>query len=145
MLLAGREYAATQVSDDAVRYPANPEGIKTLGALFHNVLTVEVVKQQDREFIWQAIKLRNRLMHDYWSPIANPQNSVLLLTPNGRREVIADLSRLGHCLREATRLVHNMLDGYLAAHGLSMQQFMDHTAAVNVSDNDKPGPRDLIQ
>jgi len=145
LLLTGREYAATQVSDDAIRFPVNPEGIKTLGALFHNVLTVEVVSERDRELIWQAIKVRNWLMHDYWSTKGNPRSAVLLLTPDGRRELIEELRGVWRRLRKATGLVHALIDQYLAAHGLSMQQFMERTAAVYLSDIEPPAPKDLIQ
>jgi len=51
LLLIGREYAKTQIPDEAIRYPVDDQGIKTLGELFHEVLKVEVLGGQEQRFI----------------------------------------------------------------------------------------------
>lgn len=145
LLLLGRAYAATQIPDSSLRYPVEPENIKTLGALLRELFKVEVVSEQDNRSLWQAVKTRNWLMHDYWSATFHPRSAELFMTPGGRRELIEELREVRHRLRKATRIVHSLTDQYLALHGLSMQQFMDRTAAIYVSERDEADFKDLIQ
>jgi len=138
LLLIGREYAKAQIPDEAIRYPVNPEGIKTLGPLFEAVRTVEVVEGRDVDLIRKAISLRNRLIHGPWP------SELRWFTPEGRREVIEEFKSTWSFLRVATGIVHKMIDKYLSASGLSMQYFMDRANAIYVSDTDIPDDEELI-
>jgi hypothetical protein len=140
LLLVGREYAKTQIPDEAIRYPVDSQGMKTLGELFHEVLKVEVLGEQERRFIWKAIKERNRLIHRFWTEDQRWE----ILTPEGRGQLIEELEGARALLRTATGIVHQMLDRYLAAYGQSIQRYMDQAAAMWVGDIELPGEQELI-
>jgi len=47
-------------------------------------------------------------------------------------------------LRRATAIVHEMIDRYLTAYGVSVQYFMDQVAGMYVSDIGPPDDGELI-
>jgi hypothetical protein len=144
LLQVGREYAKTQIPDAAILYPVDPDGIKTLGALFQEVRKVEVLNTQEHELIWKAIQIRNWLVHGgYWHKVREGRVP-RFVTPEGRSEIIEELKQIGGALREATAIVHGMIDCYLAPYGLSMQQFMDQLPAMWESEIRLPGHQELI-
>lgn len=140
LLLVGREYAKTQIPEEALRYPVHPDGIRSLGSLFQEVLRVEVVSADEQGLIWKGIRVRNWLVHRYWGGAPTKR----MLRPEGRRDNVQELKRIGDFLREVTAIVHQMIDRYLAAYGQSIQRYMDQAAMLWESDGTPPGEEQLI-
>lgn len=142
LLLVGREYAENfHVSDEALRDPVNTEGIRSLGALFQTVLRVEQFGKGQQREIWRAVGVRNSLVHAYWTH----ERADRVMTPQGRLAMIAELEEIWRILREATGIVDEIIDTYLAAYGTSMKSFRDRAGFMWVSDNTLPIDEDLVQ
>lgn len=141
LLLIGREYAKTQIPNEAIRYPVSPDVKKTLGKLFDEVTKIELIAVKDQKLVWAAIRVRNLLVHGYW----DKDRTLRTLTPEGRRAVVEELKKIWRVLRDATAIVHKLNDGYLAANGANIQRFMDQASGLYVSNDELPDYKGLIQ
>src|SRR5690606_10474304 len=90
---------------------------KMLGDLFPLALRYEAFSDAERKQIWEAIRLRNLLIHNYWT-----ERTVLAtLTPGGRKWLVSDLRARREELRDADRTITKFVDSYLAEHGVSVE------------------------
>jgi uncharacterized protein YutE (UPF0331/DUF86 family) len=90
---------------------------KTLGELWHAVKKSEYVTRAEQKKIRKAIKERNMLVHSYLV-----DKGELLLTPEGRTEMLRDIRRIQNLLRKADEIVESLVDRYLAEHDVDLEE-----------------------
>ena len=113
------------------------EKAKMLGDLFPLAMQYEAFSDAHREQIWAAIRLRNLLVHNYWTPKAVQG----FLTPAGREWLVADLESKRHQVREADRIITAYIDAYLSEHGLTVESI---AAPMFAEYEPNPGPPDSV-
>jgi len=114
--------------------PIDPRSPKTIGVLFAEVRTVEYLTHPEIKQIQDATRLRNLLIHSYWSP----RTMQAMLTPTGRAWVVEDLKKKRLQLREADRLVTKFVDSYLAKYGETVESLAAPLFEEYVSDDGPP-------
>jgi len=90
---------------------------KTLGELWHAVKKSEYLTRAEQKQIRKAIKERNILVHSYLV-----DKSELLLTPEGRKEMLKDIRRVRNLLRKADDIIESLVDRYLAEHEVDLDE-----------------------
>ena len=90
---------------------------KTLGELWHAVKKSEYVTRAEQKQIRKAIKERNVLVHTYLV-----DKGELLLTPEGRSEMLVDIRRIQNLLRKADEIVESLVDRYLSEHEVDLDE-----------------------
>ncbi|NIV49698.1 MAG: DUF86 domain-containing protein [Gammaproteobacteria bacterium] len=90
---------------------------KTLGELWHAVKKSEYLTRAEQKQIRKAIKERNILVHSYLV-----DKSELLLTPEGRKEMLKDIRRVQNLLRKADDIIESLVDRYLAEHEVDLDE-----------------------
>ena len=103
---------------------------KTLGELWHAVKKSEYVTRAEQKKIRKAIKERNILVHSYLV-----DKSELLLTPEGRAEMLADIKRVQNLLRKADEIVESLVDRYLAEHDVDLDEITKQLDTLWIQDN----------
>lgn len=106
---------------------------RMLGDLFPLALQYEAFSENERLQVWDAIHLRNLLVHNYWTPQSTPA----FLTPRGRAWLIADLEAKRAQIRDADRLISGYVNSYLAEHGVSIESL---SAPAFAEYEPNPGP-----
>lgn len=113
------------------------EKAKMLGDLFPIAMQYEAFSDAERKQIWDAIRLRNLLVHNYWTPKALQG----FLTPAGREWLVSDLESKRDQIREADRVITRYVDAYLVEHGLTVESI---AMPMFAEYEPNPGPPDSV-
>jgi hypothetical protein len=109
--------------------PISPSAISTieadtfreaLFALFGRARKAAYFKAKEERQLREAIKKRNYLIHEYWD-----KNAMMLLIPEGRASIIADLEAITKLIRAADLTIVSFIDRYLAHHGMSTKMIKE--------------------
>ena len=106
---------------------------KTLGELWHAVKKSEFVTRAEQKKIRKAIKERNILVHSYLV-----DKGELLLTPDGRAELLADIRRIQDSLRKADEIVESLVDRYLVEYNADVDEIVKQLDSLWVEDDGNP-------
>jgi hypothetical protein len=90
---------------------------KMLGDLFPLAMRYEAFSDTERDEIWAAIRLRNLLVHNYWTQ----EVVTCFMTSVGRNWLVSDISDKGEQIRDADRTITRYIDEYLREHGLTVE------------------------
>lgn len=90
---------------------------QTLGELFGSVRKHEYLTRAEQKTIYKAIRERNTLVHSYLL-----DKGELMLTPEGRAELLDDLARMQKALLAADEVVESLVDRYLREHDVSVDE-----------------------
>jgi len=105
---------------------------KTLGELWHAVKKSEFVTRAEQKKIRKAIKERNILVHSYLV-----DKNEMLLTRDGRTEMLADIRRIQDSLRKADEIVESLVDRYLVEYDADVEEIMKEIDSLWVEDGEK--------
>jgi len=111
------KYDNATVEKSAVDRLSTNDAEKTLGELWHAVKKSEYVTRAEQKKIRKAIKERNVLVHNYLI-----DKGELLLTSDGRAEMLADIRRMQASLRKADEIVESLVDRYLVEHNADLEE-----------------------
>jgi uncharacterized protein YutE (UPF0331/DUF86 family) len=111
------KYDNATVEKSAVERLSTNDAEKTLGELWHAVKKSEYVTRAEQKKIRKAIKERNVLVHNYLI-----DKGTLLLTSDGRAEMLADIRRMQASLRKADEIVESLVDRYLVEHNADLEE-----------------------
>ncbi len=114
--------------------PVDPRMPKTIGALFAEVRAVEYITVPEKRQIQEAARIRNLLIHSYWSP----HKLQAFLTPAGRAWLVDDIDKKSDQIRDADRLVTKFVDSYLARYGKSVESLSASVFDEYVPDDAPP-------
>jgi uncharacterized protein YutE (UPF0331/DUF86 family) len=106
---------------------------KTLGELWHAVKKSEYVTRAEQKQIRKAIKERNILVHTYLV-----DKGELLLTPEGRSEMLADIRRIQDLFRKADEIVESLVDRYLSEHEVDLDEITRQLDTLWIDDGGSP-------
>ena len=106
---------------------------KTLGELWHAVKKSEYVTRAEQKQIRKAIKERNILVHTYLV-----DKGELLLTPEGRSEMLADIRRIQDLFRKADEIVESLVDRYLSEHEVDLDEVTRQLDTLWIDDGGSP-------
>ena len=111
------KYDDATIERSAVDRLSTNDAEKTLGELWHAVKKSEYVTRAEQKKIRKAIKERNVLVHDYLI-----DKGELLLTSEGRAEMLADIRRMQASLRKADEIVESLVDRYLVENNADLEE-----------------------
>ena len=111
------KYDNATVEKSAVDRLSTNDAEKTLGELWHAVKKSEYVTRAEQKKIRKAIKERNILVHNYLI-----DKGALLLTSDGRAEMLADIRRMQASLRKADEIVESLVDRYLVEYDADLEE-----------------------
>jgi hypothetical protein len=112
---------------------ATNDAEKTLGELWHAVKKTEYVTRAEQKKIRKAIKERNMLVHNYLI-----DKGEMLLTREGRAEMLADIKRIQNSLRNADEIVESLIDRYLVENNADLDEITKQLDTLWV-ENDEVG------
>lgn len=107
---------------------------KTLGELWHAVKKSEYVTRAEQKKIRKAIKERNVLVHSYLI-----DKGEMLLTREGRAEMLVDIRRIQASLRNADEIVESLVDRYLIEHNADLDEITNQLDTLWVEDDEAAG------
>ena len=107
---------------------------KTLGELWHSVKKSEYLTRAEQKKIRKAIKERNILVHSFLI-----DKGELLITPQGRAEVLADIRRMQESLRKADEIVESLVDRYLVEHDADLDEITRQLDTLWIQDDAEAG------
>ena len=113
---------------------ATNDAEKTLGELWHAVKKSEYVTRAEQKKIRKAIKERNILVHNYLI-----DKGELLLTREGRSEMLADIQRMQALLRKADEIVESLVDRYLVENDADLEEITKQLDTLWVEDDEVAG------
>ncbi len=113
---------------------ATNDAEKTLGELWHAVKKSEYVTRAEQKKIRKAIKERNILVHNYLI-----DKGELLLTREGRSEMLADIQRIQALLRNADEIVESLVDRYLVENDADLEEITKQLDTLWVEDDEVAG------
>jgi hypothetical protein len=137
LLLAVASHALKSRGEPNPVDPAKSEKARMLGDLFPLALQYTPFSEPERKQVWAAIRLRNLLIHNYWTP----ETTFVLLKPKGRDWVAADLEAKREQIRDADRIISGYVNKYLSEHGLSIESI---TAPTFAEYEPNPGPPESL-
>jgi len=105
---------------------------QTLGELWHAVKKSEYLTRAEQKKIRKAIKERNILVHSYLIDKGD-----LLLTPDGRVELLADIKRMQDLLMKADEIVESLVDRYLVEYDADVEEITRQLDSLWVEDGRK--------
>jgi len=105
---------------------------QTLGELWHAVKKSEYLTRAEQKKIRKAIKERNILVHSYLIDKGD-----LLLTPDGRAELLADIKRMQDLLMKADEIVESLVDRYLVEYDADVEEITRQLDSLWVEDGRK--------
>ena len=105
---------------------------KTLGELWHAVKKSEYLTRAEQKKIRKAIKERNVLVHSYLIDKGD-----LLLTPDGRAEILVDIKRMQDLLMKADEIVESLVDRYLVEYDADVDEITRQLDSLWVEDGGK--------
>lgn len=126
------KYDDATVEKSAVERLSTNDAEKTLGELWHAVKKSEYVTRAEQKKIRKAIKERNILVHDYLI-----DKGELLLTPDGRAEMLSDIRRIQASLRKADEIVESLVDRYLVENDADLDEITKQLDTLWVQPDEK--------
>jgi hypothetical protein len=123
------KYDDATIGKSVVEGLSSNDADKTLGELWHAVKKSEYVTRAEQKKIRKAIKKRNILVHSYLI-----DKSELLLTREGRAEMLADLRRIQESLRYADEIVESLVDRYLVEHDADLEEITKQLDSLWIED-----------
>lgn len=122
------------IEKSTVERLATNDAEKTLGELWHAVKKSEYVTRAEQKKIRKAIKERNILVHNYLI-----DKGELLLTREGRSEMLADIQRIQSLLRKADEIVESLVDRYLVENDADLEEITKQLDTLWVEDDEVAG------
>jgi hypothetical protein len=122
------------IGKSTVERLATNDAEKTLGELWHAVKKSEYVTRAEQKKIRKAIKERNILVHNYLI-----DKGELLLTREGRSEMLADIQRIQSLLRKADEIVESLVDRYLVENDADLEEITKQLDTLWVEDDEVAG------
>jgi hypothetical protein len=113
---------------------ATNDAEKTLGELWHAVKKSEYLTRAEQKKIRKAIKERNILVHSYLI-----DNGEMLLTREGRTEMLKDIRRMQASLRKADEIVESLVDRYLVENNADLDEITKQLDTLWVEDDESAG------
>lgn len=126
------KFDEASIEKSTVERLSTREAEKTLGELWHAVKKSEYVTRAEQKTIRKAIKERNILVHSYLI-----DKGELLLTPEGRAEMLADIKRIQNLLRKADEIVESLVDRYLVEYDVDMEEIARQLDSLWIDDGAK--------
>ena len=126
------KYDDATVEKSAVERLSTNDAEKTLGELWHAVKKSVYVTRAEQKKIRKAIKERNILVHDYLI-----DKGELLLTPEGRAEMLSDIRRIQASLRKADEIVESLVDRYLVENDADLDEITKQLDTLWVEGDEK--------
>ena len=126
------KYDDATVEKSAVERLSTNDAEKTLGELWHAVKKSDYVTRAEQKKIRKAIKERNILVHDYLI-----DKGELLLTPDGRAEMLSDIRRIQASLRMADEIVESLVDRYLVENDADLDEITKQLDTLWVQPDEK--------
>jgi len=126
------KYDDATIEKAAVDRLSTNDAEKTLGELWHAVKKSEYVTRAEQKKIRKAIKERNVLVHNYLV-----DKGELLLTPDGRVEMLADIRRIQASLRKADEIVESLVDRYLVENDADLDEITKQLDTLWVEGDEK--------
>lgn len=122
------------IGKSTVERLATNDAEKTLGELWHAVKKSEYVTRAEQKKIRKAIKERNILVHNYLI-----DKGELLLTREGRSEMLADIQRIQILLRKADEIVESLVDRYLVENDADLEEITKQLDTLWIEDDEVAG------
>ncbi len=126
------KYDNATIERSAVDRLSTNDAEKTLGELWHAVKKSEYVTRAEQKKIRKAIKERNVLVHNYLI-----DKGELLLTSEGRAEMLADIRRMQASLRKADEIVESLVDRYLVENNADLDEITKQLDTLWIEDEGK--------
>ena len=123
------KYDEATIGKSAVERLSTNDAEKTLGELWHAVKKSEYVTSAEQKKIRKAIKERNILVHSYLI-----DKGELLLTREGRAEMLADIRRVQDLLRKADEIVESLVDRYLVENDADLEEITRQLDSLWIED-----------
>ncbi len=123
------KYDEATIGKSAVERLSTNEAEKTLGELWHAVKKSEYVTRAEQKKIRKAIKERNVLVHSYLI-----DKGELLLTREGRAEMLTDVRRIQDLLRKADEIVESLVDRYLVENDADLEEITRQMDSLWIED-----------
>lgn len=130
LLAFAAKYEDASISRSKVDELFGQDAEHTLGELFHAVRRAEYLTRAEQKIIRKAVKERNLLVHSYLI-----DKGELLLTPDGRQELIKDIARIQKNIQSADRLVESLVDKYLEEYDTSIDEITQQWDSLWVPDS----------
>jgi uncharacterized protein YutE (UPF0331/DUF86 family) len=123
------KYDKATIGKSSVERLSTNDAEKTLGELWYAVKKSEYVTNAEQKKIRKAIKERNILVHSYLI-----DNGELLLTREGRAEMLADIRRVQDLLRKADEIVESLVDRYLVENDADLEEITKQLDSLWIED-----------
>jgi uncharacterized protein YutE (UPF0331/DUF86 family) len=123
------KYDEATIGKSAVERLSTNDAEKTLGELWHAVKKSEYVTSAEQKKIRKAIKERNILVHSYLI-----DKGELLLTREGRAEMLADIRRVQDLLKKADEIVESLVDRYLVENDADLEEITKQLDSLWIED-----------
>jgi hypothetical protein len=123
------KYDEATIGKSAVERLSTNDAEKTLGELWHAVKKSEYVTSAEQKKIRKAIKERNILVHSYLI-----DKGELLLTREGRAEMLADIRCVQDLLRKADEIVESLVDRYLVENDADLEEITKQLDSLWIED-----------
>jgi hypothetical protein len=130
LLAFAAKYDQAQFTKSIVNRLSSKDAEKTLGELFHGVKESEYLTRAEKKIIRKAIKERNVLVHSYLI-----DKGELLLTPDGRAEVVKDIGRIQKNIIRADGIIESLIDRYLLEYDTNIDEIMEQWDTLLVDDD----------
>ena len=111
------KYDDATIEKSAVDRLSTNDAEKTLGELWHAVKKSEYLTRAEQKKIRKAIKERNILVHSYLI-----DKGELILTSEGRAEMLVEIRRMQASLRKADEIVESLVDRYLVENNADLDE-----------------------
>jgi len=125
------KYDQATIGKSAVERLSTNDAEKTLGELWHAVKKSEYLTRAEQKKIRKAIKERNILVHSYLI-----DKGEMLLTREGRVEMLNDIRRMQASLRKADEIVESLVDRYLVENNADLEEITKQLDTLWVEDDD---------
>lgn len=128
------KYDDAKIGKSSVDRLSSIDAEKTLGELWHAVKKSEYVTRAEQKKIRKAIKERNVLVHSYLI-----DKGEMLLTREGRSEMLADIRRIQASLRKADEIVESLVDRYLVENNADLDEITKQLDSLWIEDDRATG------
>ena len=124
------KYDDATIGKSSVDRLSSTDAEKTLGELWHAVKKSEYLTRAEQKKIRKAIKERNILVHSYLI-----DKGEMLLTREGRSEMLTDIRRIQASLRKADEIVESLVDRYLVENNADLDEITKQLDSLWVEDD----------
>jgi hypothetical protein len=128
------KYDEAKIGKSSVERLSTNDAEKTLGELWHAVKKSEYLTRAEQKKIRKAIKERNILVHSYLI-----DKGEMLLTREGRTEMLEDIGRMQASLRQADEIVESLVDRYLVENNADLEEITKQLDTLWVEDEESAG------